>query len=189
MALAERPSVHEPRPATRPRAAASAAYAACALALLSAVPSFYWAFGGTAGLGTVGGAIEELARSGGAGAVALGAGAGVLKLAGGLLALALVRPWGRAVPRRLLLGAAWAGATVLTAYGGLLVAVGALVLVGAVRPSGPVDRTALRWHVLLWDPWFLVWGLVLGVAALRSGRASRDPDRGGRADGRAHQHR
>jgi hypothetical protein len=32
-----------------------AAYAACALALLDAVPSFYWALGGTAGLHTVGG--------------------------------------------------------------------------------------------------------------------------------------
>jgi hypothetical protein len=61
----------------------------------------------------------------------------------------------------------------LTAYGGLLVAVGALVLTGLISPSGPVDRTALRWHVLLWDVWFLVWGLVLGVAAWHFGRESR----------------
>jgi hypothetical protein len=45
------------------RPTAWAAYAACALALLSAVPSFYWALGGTAGLATVGGTIEELARA------------------------------------------------------------------------------------------------------------------------------
>jgi Protein of unknown function (DUF3995) len=153
---------------------ARAAYAACALALASAVPSFYWALGGTAGLDTVGGAIEELARRRAPAGVALGIGAGVLKVAGGLLALALVRPWGRAVPRRLLLGAAWAASMVLTAYGGLLVAVGALVLTGVVRPAGPVDRTALRWHVLVWDLWFLVWGLLLGVAAWHCGRASRD---------------
>jgi hypothetical protein len=56
--------------------------------------------------------------------VALGIGAGVLKVAGALLALALVRPWGRAIPRRLLGGAAWAVSAVLTAYGGLLVAWG-----------------------------------------------------------------
>lgn len=131
------------------------------------------ALGGTAGLDAVGGAIEELARTRDPVGVALGIGAGVLKVAGALLALALVRPWGRTVPRRLLLGAAWAASLVLTAYGGLLVAVGALVLTGIVSPSGPVDRSALRWHVLLWDLWFLVWGLVLGVAAWQYGRASR----------------
>ena len=157
-----------------PRTTAWAAYAACALAALSAVPSFYWALGGTAGLDTVGGAIEELARARDPAGVALGIGAGILKVAGGLLALALVRPWGRAVPRRLLLGTAWAASMVLTAYGGLLVAVGTLVLTGVVRPGGPVDRTALRWHVLLWDLWFLVWGLLLSVAAWHHGRASRD---------------
>jgi hypothetical protein len=61
---------------------------------------------------------------------------------------------------------------VLTAYGGLLVVVGTLVLTGLIRPSGPVDRTVLRWHVLLWDLWFLVWGLVLGVA-WQNGRGAR----------------
>jgi hypothetical protein len=53
------------------------------------VPSFYWALGGTAGLDTVGGAIEELARTRDPAGVALGLGAGLLKVAGGLLALAL----------------------------------------------------------------------------------------------------
>jgi hypothetical protein len=120
-----------------------------------------------AGLDTVGGTIEELGRAHDPRGVALGAVAGILKVAGGLLALALVRPWGRAVPRRLLLGAAWTASVVLTGYGGLLVAVGALVLTGVVSPAGPVDRTALRWHVLVWDLWFLVWGLLLGVAAWR----------------------
>jgi hypothetical protein len=138
------------------------------------VPSFYWALGGTAGLATVGGTIEQLGRAHDPAGVALGAGAGLLKVAGGLLALALARPWGRAVPRRLLLGAAWAASTVLTAYGGLLVVVGALVLTGVINPSGPVDRTALRWHVMVWDLWFLVWGLLLAVAAWHDGRRSRD---------------
>jgi hypothetical protein len=113
------------------------------------------ALGGTVGLAMVGGAIEELARARHPAGVALGVGAGVLKLAGALLALTLVRPWGRAVPRRLLLGVAGAGSVLLTAYGGLLVAVGALVLTGVFRPAGPVDRTALRWHVMVWDLWFL----------------------------------
>jgi hypothetical protein len=62
---------------------------------------------------------------------------------------------------------------VLTGYGGLLVVVGGQVLGGLISPSGPVDRIALRWHVLLWGLWFLVWGLLLGVAAWQYGRASR----------------
>jgi hypothetical protein len=88
-----------------------------------------------------------------------------------------VRPWGRAIPRRLLLGAAWTASIVLTAYGGLLVVVGTLVLTGVLDPEGPVDRTALRWHVMVWDLWFLVWGLVLGVAAWQYGSLSRGSSR------------
>jgi hypothetical protein len=96
--MADPPSAHQPAPSTGSRATAWAAYAACALALLYAVPSFYWALGGTAGLDTVGGAIEELGCSRDPAGVALGIGAGVLKVAGALLALALVRPWGRVIP-------------------------------------------------------------------------------------------
>jgi hypothetical protein len=96
--MADPPGAHRPAPPTRSRATAWAAYAACALALLYAVPSFYWALGGTAGLDTVGGAIEELDRSRDPAGVALGIGAGVLKVAGALLALALVRPWARRSP-------------------------------------------------------------------------------------------
>ena len=95
--MADQPNVNQPALPTRSRAT-WAAYGACALAWLSAVPSFYWALGGTAGLDTVGGAIEELGRTRDPTGVALGIGAGVLKVAGGLLALALVRPWGRAIP-------------------------------------------------------------------------------------------
>jgi hypothetical protein len=166
--------MNEPAASPRPPRTTWAAYAACALALLSAIPSFDWATGGTSGLATVGGAIEELARARDPAGVALGVGVGVLKVAGAVLALALVRPWGRRVPRRLVGGVAWAAGVVLTLYSGLLVAVGALVLTGVIRPAGPVDRMALRWHVLLWDLWFLVWGLLLGVAAWHYGRQSRD---------------
>jgi hypothetical protein len=172
--MTEQPTMNEPAASTRPPRTAWAADAACVLALLSALPSFYWAAGGTIGLATVGGAIEELARARDPAGVALGVGAGVVKVAGAVLALALVRPWGGRVPRRLLGGVAWAASAVLTLYGGLLVAVGALVLAGVIGPAGPVDRTALRWHVFLWDLWFLVWGLLLGVAAWHYGGQSRD---------------
>ena len=82
----------------------------------------------------------------------------------GLVALALVRPWGRVVPRRWLLAGAAAASALLVLYGAVNVAAGALVLSGVIHPAGSVDRTALRWHVGVWDLWFLVWGIVLAVA-------------------------
>ena len=99
-----------------------------------------------------------------------------------MLALALVRPWGRLVPRRVLLGVAWAGAVVLVGYGALYVVGGALALGGVVEVAGGRDRAALWWHVLVWDLWFLVWGMLLGVAAWRFRRLSA-PVAGGRRAG------
>ena len=49
-------------------------------------------------------------------------------------------------------------------------AVGALVLTGVL--GEPADPTALRRHVLLRDPWSLLWGLLLVVAALSRRRLS-----------------
>jgi len=46
----------------------------------------------------------------------------------------------------------------LVLYGGVLLVAGAIVLTGVVTPAGPVDRAAMRWHMLVWDSWFLLWG-------------------------------
>jgi Protein of unknown function (DUF3995) len=135
--------------------------AAAVLAFGSALVSAYWTAGGTALLDTVGGALERLAREPGAAGVALGATTVLLKVAGGLLALALLR---RSVPRLVEWVALVAGAG-LALYGGALVAVGALALTGAL--GEPADPRALRWHVLVWDPWFLVWGVLLVLAVRR----------------------
>ena len=70
------------------------------------------------------------------------------------------------MPRRwLLLGSAGAS-VLLVAYGGLNVLAGALVLAGVIHPAGGVDRAALRWHVGVWDLWFLVWGILLALATI-----------------------
>ena len=92
--------------------------------------------------------------------------AAAAKVAGGLLALALVRPWGRVVPRGWLLIGSAGASVLLVVYGGLNVVAGALVLSGVIHPAGSVDRTALRWHVAVWDLWFLVWGILLALAAV-----------------------
>lgn len=152
--------------ASRRRPRVTAAYAAAALAFTYAAVSLYWTAGGTALLSTVSRSIADIGRQGGLLAVALGLAAAALKLAGGMLALALVRPWGRAMPRGWLLACAAGASVVLACYGAIQVAAGSLVLSGIVRPGTAVDWTALRWHVLVWDMWFLIWGIVLAAATV-----------------------
>ena len=63
-------------------------------------------------------------------------------------------------------------ALILIAYGLLLTATGLLVQSGVVAPPANADHRALRWHAYLWDPWFLVWGLLVTLALVQ-GRPRR----------------
>ena len=108
------------------------------------------------------------------------------KLAGGLLALALVRPWGRAVPRGWLLIGSAGASMLLVVYGGLNVLLGALVLSGVIHPAAGVDRAALRWHVGVWDLWFLVWGILMALATVDYRRRTATGVPGDGAADRAH---
>lgn len=112
------------------------------------------------------------ARSGGA--VSLGGATVALKLAAGLLAVGLVRPWGRRLGRRLLLGANALASVLLLAWGVANVCAGALVLRGVIAPADGLNERALRWHVFVWDPWFVVWGTALALALQGHRRTDRD---------------
>jgi hypothetical protein len=140
--------------------------AAAIVALAYALMSLCWALGGHALVGTIGGYVEQFARRGGA-----------LQCwwpsrrrwQRWLVACSRWRwcvPWGRVVPRGWLLVGSAGASVLLVAYGGLNVLVGALVLSGVIHPAGSVDRTALRWHVGVWDLWFLVWGILLALATV-----------------------
>lgn len=153
------------------------AYAATALAFTSAAVSVYWTLGGTGLLDTLGGTFERLARDRSAAALTLGVVVIVVKVGVGLLALALVRPWGARLGRRSLVLPSVLGSLFLVLYGGVQVLAGGLVLTNVITPSGPVDEYALRWHVFVWDLWFLVWGVTLGIAAWRYHREGRSPSR------------
>ena len=74
--------------------------------------------------------------------------------------------------RRLANVAAVSG-TLLALYGAVLTLAGAAALAGLVG-SPPEDEHALRWHVMLWDPWFLLWGVALAVAGATSRRHASD---------------
>ncbi|MBB4943177.1 hypothetical protein FHR32_007577 [Streptosporangium album] len=106
---------------------------------------------------------------------------------GVIVALATVRPWGVTVPRRLLLAIAWTLGVFMIArsIGGLGFGfVGDALLLTGVRPA-PVEHAALartlaRWDLLLWSPFFLLWGMCWATAGWRLGR------RGSLANNRRH---
>lgn len=148
------------------------AWGAVIVAFAFAAVSLVWALGSTVGLDTLGGTIERRARAGDPVLLAANMVALVLKVLGGVLALALVQPWGRRLPRRLLLALGWSGASVLVLYGLLQTTSVALVAGGAIVPAEPLSDRALTWRLFLWEPWFLVWGLLLAGATLRSQRLS-----------------
>jgi hypothetical protein len=101
------------------------AYAAAIVAFGYALMSVYWALGGHPLVSTIGGYVEQFVRRGGALPVLIARAATLAKVAGGLLALALVRPWGRMVPRGWLLTGSAGASALLIVYGGLNVLLGA----------------------------------------------------------------
>ncbi|MBE2319370.1 DUF3995 domain-containing protein [Solirubrobacter sp. CPCC 204708] len=111
------------------------------------------------------------------------AGAGILLV--GLGALALVRPWGLRIPRRLLIvpaitGSAYVMAHALTAYVTKpLHALGVIEL----RFDGWAkrDQTAqFLWDLLFYEPWFLGLGVLVTLAALHHHRRSGGTERAAR---------
>ena len=135
------------------------------MAFAFAAVSTYWGLGGRALLDTLGGEIERRALAGDDVLLAANAVGAVLKVLGGVLALALVQPWGERLPRRPLQALAWAGAAVLTVYGLVQIVAIVLVALDVVEPAEPLETKAVLWRMFLWEPWFLVWGLLLGAAA------------------------
>ncbi|MFG2166264.1 DUF3995 domain-containing protein [Micromonospora chersina] len=84
---------------------------------------------------------------------------------GVVVALATVRPWGAAAPRRLLLAIAWVlGIFMIGRAIGVLGFgfVGDALLLADVRPplagQAALARDLARWDLLLWSPFFLLWG-------------------------------
>jgi hypothetical protein len=144
--------------------------AAAVLAFASAAVTAYWLLGGTIGLDTVGGEIEEQARERTTLALAALSITLVAKLAAVALALALADARTRGSRSVIALGLL--GGAGLALYGGVLVIAGAIALAGVGDSSGR-DDYALRWHVFFWDPWFFVWGVALALAAVRARRLAR----------------
>ncbi|MFE6775151.1 DUF3995 domain-containing protein [Streptomyces sp. NPDC057702] len=161
-------------PARRlPPYAAWCGYAACGSGVLYALCGGYWAAGGSVGLETVGGALERRARAREPGMVSVLRLTAALKLTAAALGPAVVRDGRRGLSRPPLRALCWAATAVLVAYGGLLTSTQALAEAGVFDASGRSDGQAFHWHLYLWDPWFLGWGLLLGAATYGAGRPVR----------------
>jgi hypothetical protein len=150
-----------------PVASRGLAWSACAIGAVYAAVSVYWGLGGTWLLDTVGGSLARLGRDRNAGVLAALWVAVVLKLIAAVAPVLAVYDFRRGARRRAVWIVAWLAAGVLILYGLVLTVVGLLVQTGVVHASRNADWRALDWHAYLWDPWFLVWGLLIAGALLR----------------------
>ena len=130
--------------------------------LLFAAISFYWALGGTAGSETIGPAITDLAQD--PAFVTVLWIIAVLKVLLGLLALALILPlrgiFAWRVLHGLLRAAGWAAGIGMALYGGASFVQHALMLSGAIPLPSGLGETAATWHLFLWDPWWMLGGIL-----------------------------
>ena len=138
-------------------------YAAAAWSFVFAALSFYWALGGTSLVRTQSPQILELAANPRFLAVVWLT--GLFKVAAGFTALSLAQRWGERVPAQLRQAANWGIGLVLTFYGGANLAVRGLMALGMLRTPASMRSAAARWHLVLWDPWFLLGGVLFLTAA------------------------
>jgi hypothetical protein len=134
--------------------AAWAAYAACGWAFLFATLSFFWAAGGRTGLHP----LELEVAPSNVVWIVINLGAGILKVVIGLLALALVQPWARIVPRKLLRASAWVLGVGMSLYGGLGLVSDVLHVTGLI--GDPANAKWFFWYLVLWDPWWVLGGVL-----------------------------
>ncbi|MFF2405818.1 DUF3995 domain-containing protein [Streptomyces sp. NPDC058092] len=139
---------------------------ACAWAVAFAVLHFYWALGGSWGLSVSAGPLAE-ERPGWFVAVGLW-GVGLLCLVGGVLGRLLARPRPRGLAGRVVKTLGWCVCAVLLVRG---ITVEVLLLTDTAGQEIAVSPEQRLWTLLLWNPWFLIGGLVFGLAARETGRA------------------
>ncbi|WP_161982462.1 DUF3995 domain-containing protein [Dictyobacter alpinus] len=133
------------------------AYAAGAWAFLFALLSFFWAAGGKTGL------HEFEIEKPDAFLYATNLIAAVLKVVAGLIALALVQPWGKRIPRWMLITSACVAGAIFILHGLYSILGDILVIVGVVPISEPTNS---KWRLLdlyLWGPWWLLGGILFAL--------------------------
>ncbi|SMD19308.1 DUF3995 domain-containing protein [Lentzea albidocapillata] len=139
-------------------------YATAAWAFAFALIHVYWAFGGGLGLPDGFSVPDNTAL------LIIDIIAVPLCVGGGLLGLALVRPWGARFPRRLLLAAAWSMSALC-----LIHSVPTVISAGIVLARGTRHTLSLpeQFSYFGYEPYWFLGGLLAGLAALVYQRATR----------------
>lgn len=128
--------------------------------------SAYWGAGGTFGLATLGDGMLELALAGDAEIMLINWVSVVGKIMIGLFALGLARQWGSPRLRRLMLTGVWAAGILMVLYGGLNLIQHILMAAGSIPVAGLLgSQEAVRWHIFLWNPWWLLGGILFVLTA------------------------
>jgi hypothetical protein len=150
--------------------------AAAGWALLFAAASAYWAAGGRVGSGTVAVALAEQAAERDPGFVATLWVAAVLKALLAVLALALAARR----PGRVVRLAGWGTGAALALYGVVGLAEYGAMAAGLAAVPDDVGRPAVTWYLALWEPVWLLGGVLFLALAWRSGSGvpDREPDEG-----------
>jgi hypothetical protein len=163
----------------RPWWAIASGYVACAWAILFAFANIYLQLGGPDPL--QGGTSHDFRGV----IMLLNLAVIPIKLLAALVALALVQPWGERLSprlRRAVLAAAWCGCAILVGYPAVGMLLTAVVQSGllAAPPTGFLVGGGFQPRVLLYGIFFLIPGLLYGVAARDYARATRavDEERG-----------
>lgn len=143
---------------------------ACVVGLLFAAVSAYWGLGGEGLLDTV--ALGDEARAGDTAVFVAVWAAVVLKTIAAVLPLLALRPLESRAWNRTVWALAWTGAAVMFLYGLVQTSVGLLLKADVLHASAGADERVLAWGAFVWDPWFVIWGL-LAAAALLRGRDRR----------------
>jgi hypothetical protein len=114
---------------------------------------------------------------------------GVLCAVGAVMALALIQPWGRVISRPLLLLLTWVGSAILilkTLYGASVQVLAvtdviswqqAQTLIGAPVSQAPTAQEGAHmtlWNFLVWNPWFLLGGVLFCALAWLARRDLRE---------------
>jgi hypothetical protein len=143
------------------------AWAAAGWMLAFAAMSAYWAAGGRIGVETIGGTIETYADERGTEFVVLLWLIAALKVVAAQVPLALVERWVPAVPRRWLWLATLIMGIGMILYAGANVGARAIMALGLIDTPDSMHSSAARWHLLFWNPWWLLGG-ILYVAGART---------------------
>ena len=166
--MARIPRALHPQRSAAPR---TPALLAALWALAFAVASAYWAAGGTGGVNTIARSLADRAAEREPGFVATLWAVAAAKALLVALALALARPAAARFTRPVRL-AGWIAGGALTAYGAAgLVAFGLMAL-GAREVPTDVGDTAVLWYVVLWEPLWLLGGLLFLAAARQAVRTT-----------------